>query len=159
MIRRLGIVFVLGLLLASAAGAVGVDSDTLKDPVAEARARAIMGTLRCLVCQNQSIEESNADLARDLRHIVRERVAAGDSDDATRAYIVARYGDWVLLKPPFKSGTLILWLGPLLVLLLGGLAIGAYFRRLGEAPLDSEVPLSATEKKKLKALIGDGGEG
>jgi len=157
--RRFGIAFCLALLLGSVAGAVGVDSDTLKDPVLEARARAIMGTLRCLVCQNQSIEESNADLARDLRRIVRQRVAAGDSDDATRAYIVARYGDWVLLRPPFKTGTLLLWLGPLMVLLLGGLALRTYFRHQGETPSDSEAPLSAAEKKKLKALLGDGGEG
>jgi cytochrome c-type biogenesis protein CcmH len=83
----------------------------LKDPALEARAREIGRALRCVVCQNQAIDDSNAEVAHDMRRAVRERLAAGDSDDAVFAFMVARYGDYVLLKPPFKSGTLLLWLG------------------------------------------------
>ena len=151
------------LLLASATlGAAAEESanapeSLLADPAAEARAREVSRTLRCLVCQNQSIEDSNAELARDLRRIVRERVAAGDSDDAVRGYLVARYGDWVLLKPPLKGETLLLWAGPALLLAAGGVAIAVYFRRRrAEVPVVQK-PLDKAEQARLDALLGGDG--
>ena len=105
-------------------------SEVLKDPVLEARARDIGRQLRCVVCQNQSIDDSVAEVARDMRRAVRERLLAGDSDARVFDYMVARYGDYVLLKPPFKPGTWILWLGAPLVLLLGaGALLFAALRR------------------------------
>ena len=128
----------------------------LKDPVLEARARTISRDLRCLVCQNQSIDESNADLAHDLRLIVRERLAAGDSDDQVRAYLVARYGDFVLLDPPFKAKTLLLWCGPAVLLLLGAGGIYALLRRRpAGAP---ELPLSEAERSRLAELMAENAE-
>jgi cytochrome c-type biogenesis protein CcmH len=108
-------------LFSPAAFAVQPD-EMLADPMLEARAREISEGLRCLVCQNQSIDDSNAPLARDLRLLVRERLTAGDSDDQVRDYLVARYGDFILLKPPFAGRTLLLWLTPFAVLAAGGLA-------------------------------------
>ncbi len=124
----------------------------LDDPAAERRAIALHKQLRCLVCQNQSIAESNADLARDLRQLVRERIAAGDSDDAVFAFLVARYGDWVLLKPPFNAATSFLWLGPVALLVLGAIGVVVWYRRLGARPL-SVAPLSADEQARLETLI------
>ena len=100
----------------------------LSDPALETRARAISAELRCLVCQNQSIDDSDADLAKDLRHLVRERLVAGDSDAQVLAFITQRYGDFVLLRPPVKPATWLLWFGPLAVLLVGGGLLFAYFR-------------------------------
>ncbi|WP_300302747.1 cytochrome c-type biogenesis protein, partial [Ferrovibrio sp.] len=105
------IVFLLALLAVMPAMAQHLD-DRLADPALELRAREVSRELRCLVCQNQSIEDSNAPLARDLRRIVRERILAGDSDQAVLDYLVARYGEWVLLKPRFNLQNLLLWLGP-----------------------------------------------
>jgi cytochrome c-type biogenesis protein CcmH len=146
--RRLFLALMLGLLAASA-WAVQPD-EMLPDPVLEARARAISRDLRCLVCQNQSIDDSDADLARDLRILLRQRIQAGDSDDQAKQYLVDRYGDYVLLKPPFKTSTLVLWLGPP-ILLLAGLAIAftaAKKRRPKEA-----APLTAEEKARLDRLL------
>ncbi|MBM3518200.1 MAG: cytochrome c-type biogenesis protein CcmH [Alphaproteobacteria bacterium] len=134
-------------------GAIGVDVP-LADPVLEHRARTVHKLLRCLVCQNQSIDDSNADLARDLRQIVRERIQAGDSDQEAIAFVVARYGDWVLLDPPFKATTWALWLGPPVVLLLAGLGVGIYLRR--RRPLVPPSPLSAAEAARLKRIVGAG---
>ena len=123
----------LGLLWTAPAWAVNPD-EMLADPVLEKRAREISKGLRCLVCQNQSIDDSDADLAKDLRIIVRNRLKAGDSDGAVVDYVVARYGDWVLMKPPFKITTALLWLGPGLIFLLmaGGVFI-AFHRGRGSA--------------------------
>ncbi len=132
--------------------AVAVDEDVLDDPVLEAEAREIMTGIRCLVCQNQSIEDSNADLARDLRRIVRERVLAGDDDDQVRAYLVARYGDWVLLKPPFKARTFFLWFAPLIFLTVGAVALGLNLKRRRDAPASPQ-PLDAGEREQLKKLL------
>lgn len=109
-----------------AAGAVEPD-EMLPDPALEARAQAVSKELRCVVCQNQSIEDSSAPLARDMRLLVRERLAAGDTDEQARAFLVARYGNFVLLKPPFQANTVLLWTGPLLILLVaaGGLLLAA----------------------------------
>jgi cytochrome c-type biogenesis protein CcmH len=148
--------FVLALLLAAAGAARAVEpSEMLKDPGLEARARAISKELRCLVCQNQSIDDSNADLAHDLRLIVRERLTAGDSDDEVKAYLVARYGDFILLNPPFKAKTLLLWGGPALVLLLGASVIVLAYRprRIDVSP---PVALSEDEKKRLARLMDEG---
>jgi cytochrome c-type biogenesis protein CcmH len=135
--------------MAASSWAVQPD-EMLADPALEARARAISRDLRCLVCQNQSIDDSDADLARDLRLLLRQRLLAGDSDQQARQFLVDRYGDYVLLKPPFKSTTLALWLGP--PALLGvGLAIAfvtARKRRPKEAPA-----LTAEEKARLDRLL------
>ena len=122
--RRVALIlFCLLVLNVSAAFAVRPD-EILSDPQLEARARVIGQELRCLVCQNQSIDDSDADLAHDLRLLVRQRLQAGDSDAQVKAYIVARYGDFVLLNPPFKASTYVLWLGPLFFALCG---IGAWY--------------------------------
>jgi len=147
---RLVSALLLVLVLGSTAEAVE-PSEMLKDPALEARARAISRELRCLVCQNQSIDDSNADLAHDLRVIVRERLSAGDSDAQVKAYLVARYGDFVLLDPPFEAKTLILWLGPALVLLLGAGAIYAALRRR-EVAATAETPLSEAERQRLAEI-------
>ena len=127
--------------------------EMLSNPKLEARARTIGKELRCLVCQNESIDDSDADLAHDLRLLVRQRVLAGDSDAQVKQYIVARYGNYVLLKPPFDAETYLLWLGPL-VLLLGAVGVVTiYYRR---AARDVEIaPLSEDESRRLAALIGD----
>ncbi len=147
------------LLVPQLAWAVAVDSERLADPALEARARAVSKTLRCLVCQNQSIEDSNAALARDLRRIVRERIVAGDSDDQVRDYLVARYGDWVLLKPPVKMETLALWIGPFVFLALGGIGLLVALRRREKTTSShtATTPLSVEERARLEALLKDEG--
>jgi cytochrome c-type biogenesis protein CcmH len=141
------------LLLVLAAPAFAVQPDeVLKDPVLEARARAISAGLRCLVCQNQSIDDSDAPLARDLRLIVRERLSAGDSDAAVRDYVAARYGDFVLLKPPFGPATLLLWLTPLLVL-AGAAAFIWRKTRQGTIAAAEVAPLGTEERARLDRLL------
>jgi cytochrome c-type biogenesis protein CcmH len=139
------------LLLAGPAWAVQPD-EQLKDPALEARAREISSGLRCLVCQNESIDESHAPLARDLRLLVRQRIESGDTDEQIRDFLVARYGDYVLLKPRFGPGTALLWLTPLLA--LGGGAIIALrrFRTAGPAAAER---LSAEEEKDLARILDD----
>lgn len=127
--------------------------EMLNDPALESRAREVGKELRCVVCQNQSIDDSDAELARDMRLLVRERIAAGDSNDAVRQYVVDRYGDYVLLKPPFKSSTLVLWLGPLAILGLAVLAAVSFYRRRKAEP--AAAPLSADEKRRLDELLKD----
>lgn len=143
------------LLLAGPALAVGNPADMLPDPAQEARARAIGRELRCLVCQNESIEDSSADLARDLRLLVRERIRAGDSDAEVIAFIRDRYGDFVLLRPPFTAATAALWLSPALVLGGGVLAIWLV-RRRGQAAPPAPLPLSPEEQARLAALEREG---
>jgi len=146
---------IIALLLALLPGlALAVQPDEmLKDPVLEARARNISSELRCLVCQNQSIDDSDAGLARDLRLMVRERLQAGDSDAQVQNFLVQRYGDFILLKPPFKAETLLLWLAPLLVLLGSGAALFAFARR--RKPAESAAGLSAVEQARLSALLDE----
>lgn len=151
--------FLLPVLIFTSAVALAVEPDEmLPDPALEARARALSAELRCLVCQNQSIEDSNAPLARDLRRIVRERVAAGDSDSAILDYLVARYGEWVLLKPRFSWQNLLLWLGPLLFLVIGGIVVALVLRRQRSAAPVAP-PLSAEEQARLELLLKGEGEG
>lgn len=140
----------LALSLVTSAHAVQPD-EVLKDPSQEARARALSLELRCLVCQNQSIDDSNAPLARDLRLLVRERIVAGDDDTAIRRFLVERYGDFVLLKPPFDSRTVLLWIGPFLVLAAGAAAVFAAARKRRAVAL-SAPPLTDEERRALAAL-------
>jgi len=150
MIARLAAVF---LLIASPALAVQPD-EILSDPAMEERAREISKELRCLVCQNQSIDDSDAPLARDLRLLLRERLQAGDSDEDTMEFIVDRYGDFVLLRPPFKTSTLILWIGPALILIAGILGVVIWHRRRpATAVSTSTAPLSVEEQAKLDRVL------
>lgn len=126
--------------------------ELLADPKLEARARDISAELRCLVCQNQSIDDSDAALARDLRVLVRERLKAGDSDAQVREYLVARYGDFILLKPPFKTETLLLWLTPFAVLLAGAAGLMAMARRRKVESVAAQA-LSDAEIARLRALL------
>lgn len=145
--------FVLAFMLFIGACLAVEPSEMLKDPVLEARARTIGQALRCVVCQNQSIDDSSAEVARDMRRAVRERVTAGDSDDRVFAYMVARYGDYVLLKPPFKTSTLVLWLGGPLLLIVAGSALLIAARRRTRRIVTPPQPLSAEERQRLDALL------
>lgn len=145
--KRLFLIF---CLMASPLWAVEPD-EVLDDPVLEERARAISVNVRCVVCQNEAIDSSNAGVARDLRILVRERLVAGDTDEEVYAYLVARYGDFVLFKPPLKPSTYLLWGGPILILLMGGLAVVIILTRSHKArPVEA---LSAEEQAELDALI------
>lgn len=137
------------LLLSLPALAVRPD-EMLSDPALEARAKTISEGLRCLVCQNQSIEDSDADLAHDLRVIVRERLTAGDTDREAIDYIVARYGEYVLLNPVLAPHTLLLWVAAPGVLLIGGVVVLIAARR--KRRIATDVPLSAEEAAALKEL-------
>lgn len=139
----------LTLLLAAPAAAVLPD-EMLPDAAQEQRARALSKDLRCVVCQNQSIDDSDAPLARDLRLLVREQIAAGKSDAAVRDYVVERYGNFVLLKPPVEGDTLLLWVGPFAVLLFGALGLFLWQRNRPAARVDA--PLTAAERAELDRL-------
>lgn len=132
-------------------------SEVLPDPALEARAREISKDLRCLVCQNQSIDDSNADLARDLRRLVRERLVAGDGNDQVKSFLVDRYGDYVLLRPPFKSTTLLLWGGPFALLAVGAVGVAVYLRRRQGPGGSDTAPLTEDERRRLDALLKDQG--
>ena len=145
------------LLLAPLAARAVQPDEIMTDSRLEARARALSAQLRCLVCQNESIDESHADLARDLRVLVRERLQAGDSDDQIRAFLVHRYGNFILLKPPFKLETWLLWGAPFLILLAGcGIIFVARRRQKRLAPANS-LSLSEAERAKLEAMLGEEG--
>ena len=126
--------------------------EMLKDPTLEARARALSAELRCLVCQNESIDESQATLAHDLRMLIRQRILAGESNQEIKAYLVSRYGNFILLKPPIEPSTLLLWGTPLLILICGGGAILFALRR--RAPIAKPAALSAAEEERLASLLG-----
>jgi cytochrome c-type biogenesis protein CcmH len=150
MIRRLVLALAV-VLLAVPAFAVNPD-EMLKDPAMEARARAISAELRCMVCQNQSIDDSNADLARDLRILVRKRLTDGDSDKQVVDYIVSRYGEFVLLKPRFSEKTWVLWGAPVALFVLGGLSLIVFAsRRRGKV---TGTALNADEEARLQELLG-----
>ena len=149
-------------LLGSGAWAFSAD-DALDDPVLEARALKLHDELRCPVCQGQAISDSNAELARDLRRIVRERVAAGDSDDAVFDYLSDRYGDFILLRPRVKPTNYVLWFGPVAALLVGGTAVFFAFRRTrasrlsgaGRGSASAPAPLTPDEQRRLDTLLDD----
>ncbi|WP_063985028.1 cytochrome c-type biogenesis protein [Bradyrhizobium sp.] len=147
--RMLLLSIVLVGLAPSLAWAVQPD-EVLPDPKLEARARAISAGLRCLVCQNQSIDDSNAELARDLRLLVRERLNLSESDEQVRAFLVKRYGNFILLKPPFDLDTAFLWGMPPLVLVAGGIALLFGLRRPQSTPA---APLSQAERDRLAAVL------
>ena len=130
--------------------------EILDDPALEARARELSLELRCLVCQNQSIDDSNAELARDLRILVRERLVAGDTNEAALEHIRARYGDFVLLKPPVQSSTYLLWYGPIGILVLGAIAV--FFARRRAATGPAVEGLSERERARLDAALRRGEE-
>lgn len=141
-------------MMSVSAFAVGVDEGRLTDPAEEARAQQLMKQLRCLVCQNESIVDSNAGLARDLRMIVRERITEGDTDKQVLDYMTSRYGDWVLLKPPFEGGTIVLWFSPLILLLIGFYVV--YRNQKNRKIQRSAEPLSQEERARLNKLLGEG---
>lgn len=129
-------------------GAADDPADRLKNPAEEARARALFQQLRCVVCQNESIDDSEADLAQDLRRIVRTQIARGRSDDQVRAFLVQRYGQFILLKPPLTPGNATLWLTPLVLVLAGG----AYVWRRSKVARPDEPALTAAEEQALRRL-------
>jgi cytochrome c-type biogenesis protein CcmH len=157
---RLAPILVLLVACLSPLAARAVEPDEiLANPVLEARARAISSQLRCLVCQNESIDDSQATLAKDLRLLVRRRLMAGDSDAAVKKFLVARYGDFILLKPPFEPQTLLLWFAPILALGAGGLAAWRAIRRDQARTPESMTPLTEIERIRLAGLLGDEGLG
>jgi cytochrome c-type biogenesis protein CcmH len=141
-------------IAASAAHAVQPD-EVMGDPALEARARALSAELRCMVCQNQSIDDSEAPLARDIRLLIRDRIAKGESNDAVRSFLVSRYGNFILLKPPLTPQTLLLWAGAPLALAAGALAIWRSARRRQSAA----PPLSEAEEARLAAIVEEGERG
>jgi len=147
------IFFVLMLVGCPVAYAVQPD-EIMPDPAKEARARGLSRELRCMVCQNQSIDDSDAPLARDLRLLVRERIGAGDSDSQVIDFLVARYGQFVLLKPRFERQTLLLWLLTPLVFAGGGIALWLQFRRRSQSATDAPAALTPEEETRLAALMG-----
>jgi cytochrome c-type biogenesis protein CcmH len=147
-IRKAATIIVV-LVLAGPAWAVSDPGEMLANPVLEHRAEAIGEQLRCLVCQNESVEQSDADLARDLRRIIRQRVLTGESNQQIIAWMTARYGDFIRLRPPLDGRTLALWGAPIIALVVGaGVILFTRRRRPGEQP-----PLSAAEQQRLKQLL------
>ena len=135
------------------AGAAADPSERLKDPQQEAHARRLFQEFRCVVCQNESIDDSEADLAHDLRQIIRQQVAQGRSDSQIRAFLVARYGEFILLEPRFSMGNAALWLSPVLIVLAGGALFALRLRK----PVALESDLSSAEEMQVQALAGSGG--
>ena len=154
--RLLAIYVVFVAIAASVTPALAVEPDeVLADPALEERAREISKELRCVVCQNQSIDDSHADIARDMRLVVRERLVAGDSDTQVVDFMVSRYGDYVLLRPPFQTNTLALWIGPPLLAVIVAV-IGVLFFRLYQrerSAAGGPEPLSPTDRAQLDALV------
>ncbi len=157
MLRRLLALFLILASLGVPAYAVQPD-EVLSDPALEHRARELSGQMRCMVCQNQSIDDSDAPLAKDLRILIRERLVAGDSNQQVVDYLVSRYGEFVLLKPRLTAKTLALWSGPFLILLLGALILWRKRRAFAGAPVsEAETGLSPEERKKLDSILKDAG--
>jgi len=151
--RLAGLLVMATLLLTAPGPSPAVEpNEILADPALEARAREIGQNLRCLVCQNQSIDDSDADLARDLRVLVRERLVGGDSDEQVVQFIVDRYGEFVLLRPPVKPATYLLWAAPILVLLIAAAVITAYLRRHRSAA-SAQQPLTAEEHARVDEVL------
>jgi cytochrome c-type biogenesis protein CcmH len=152
---RIVILVLLGVLAVAPARAV-TPGEELADPALEARARTLSAEIRCLVCQNQSIDESDADLAKDLRHLIRKRLKAGETEAQIRTYLVGRYGDFVLLRPPVRAGTWLLWFGPLIVLLAGAGGLFLYLRGRTPRAQPGQGDLSPAERARLDKLLDEG---
>jgi cytochrome c-type biogenesis protein CcmH len=149
MMRKLLLVL---MLMFSAAPALAVNPDEiLSDPVLEERARNLSAQLRCMVCQNQSIDDSNAELARDLRVLVRERLTDGDTDEQVIDYVVSRYGEFVLLNPRFSTRTLVLWTAPVILLLIGGMVLVLMAR--GRLQARAPAALTPEEQARIDELL------
>jgi cytochrome c-type biogenesis protein CcmH len=153
--KILAFVFALVVIAGSSAAYAVQPDEIMADPVKEARARALSQELRCMVCQNQSIDDSEAPLARDLRLLVRERIAAGDSDAKVLDFLVARYGEFVLLKPRLERQTLLLWLLPPLALAGGGIMLWLHSRRRASSAAEPAATLTPDEEARLAALMSD----
>jgi cytochrome c-type biogenesis protein CcmH len=154
--RRMMLTIVALMLLAVPAVHAVQPDEIMGDPAKEARARDLSRELRCMVCQNQSIDDSDAPLARDLRLLVRERIAAGDSNSQVLDFLVARYGEFVLLKPRFEKQTMLLWLLAPVLLIAGGLALWMQIRRRAKSGADLPAPpLTADEEARVAALMSD----
>ena len=150
------IAFILCLMVLAVPGVQAVQPDEiLPNPALEQRARSISGGLRCLVCQNQSIDDSDAPLARDLRILVRERLVAGDDDRAVIDFVVARYGDFVLLRPPFNAHTALLWGAPFVILLAGAAFVWRRGRQRAVAADLAPAPLTDEERNRVDRLLRD----
>lgn len=145
------ILFVLFSLLLAVPALAVLPGERLDDPALEARAREISRELRCQVCQNQSIDDSNAPLAADLRRLVRERLKSGDSNEQVIDYLTQRYGDYVLLRPPVRNDTLLLWFGPAIALVIAAAAIVLHFSRRRTA--SDTAPLAPEEEQRLAKLL------
>lgn len=160
MIRALLLAPLFGVLFLAQAFAFSAD-EQLDDPALEERAKNLHDGLRCMVCKGQAISDSNAELARDMRVIVREKIAAGETDEQILKFLTDRYGDYVLLSPPVKPGNYILWFGPVAVLVIGGISIFFLFRRrrarsvLEAGPLEGTAALSDEERRTLDRLLDD----
>ena len=153
MLKYLLLILFLAAPVISTGPAFAVEPDeVLSDPVLEARAREIGKVLRCPVCQGENIDESHAEIARDMRILVRDRITAGDTNQQILDYMVSRYGDYVLLKPRFMGSTLILWFGPLIVLVIGGFVVASRLQLCGQAV----EPLSPEEEQTLASLTESG---
>lgn len=154
MMRALGIIALLWLSVVPALA----QEAPLPDPAQEQRARDLSREIRCVVCQSQSVADSDADIAKELRVLIREQIAAGKSDGEIRDYLVARYGDFVLFEPPFKASTFVLWVGPFAILLLAGIGVAVFFRR--RAPETARATeLSSDERGRVARMLNeeDGG--
>lgn len=148
--------YLLALLLFLPLAALAVQPDEmLPDPAQEARARGITKELRCVVCQSESIDESNADIARDLRLMVRERIVAGDSDRQVVDYVVDRYGEFVLFRPPIAWRNAVLWLAGPVMFVLGALLAFGFVRRKARTPAPAPTPLTDAERARLREISGD----
>ena len=153
---RAAILVVLCVFLLPVGGAIAVQpNEVLKDSELEARARNLSKDIRCLVCQNQSIDDSNAGLARDLRVLVRERLSEGDSDEQILDFLVKRYGDFVLLKPPVKASTYALWYGPIVIFVLGVIGLVVFMRGRRPTPATQPAALSEDEERRISALLDE----
>jgi cytochrome c-type biogenesis protein CcmH len=143
----------LGVVLSPGATLAVEPDEKLDDPALEQRARELSEQIRCLVCQNESIDESNADLAKDLRLLVRERIEEGQSNEQIKDYLTDRYGDFVLLKPPMKPETFVLWYGPAAVVAFGAIGVAVYFRRRAKQAEKAQPTLTREEERRLQSIL------
>lgn len=153
--KSLTAAFLTILIVLAGPGLAVQPDEILPDAAQESRARALSAEIRCLVCQNQSIDDSDASLARDLRLLVREQITAGKTDQGIRDFLVARYGDFVLLKPPVKASTFLLWFGPLIVFAIGLIGLVVFFRSRSRGATAPTTLLNADEQARVERLLDD----